>query len=82
MGSISVKLHREFSTRASRGKIGPSGRPLREMKTLLENRERGGFGARAWAGAGRALRIVFELLLLLGCFLAGALAFAYLSSRW
>jgi hypothetical protein len=82
MGSISVKLHREFSTRASRGKIGPSGRPLRGMKTLLENRERQGFGARASAGVSRALPILFELLLWIGCFLAGALVFAYLSRRW
>jgi len=82
MGNVSVRIHDAFQARAARERIGPSGRPLREMKTLLENRERGGFGARAWAGAGRALRIVFELLLLLGCFLAGALAFAYLSSRW
>ena len=81
MGSISVKLHREFSARASRGEIGPSGRPLREMKTLLGNRKREGFGARASAGASGVLPILFELVLWIGCFLAGALAFVYLGSR-
>jgi hypothetical protein len=82
MGSVSVKLHREFSTRAPRGMIGPSGRPLREMKSLVEDRERQSLGARAAAGVRRALPILFELMLWIGCFYAGALAFAYLMQRW
>jgi len=78
MGGMSVKLHRDFSTRASRSASGPAARPLREMRSLLLASEPRGFGARASAGV---LRILLALLLWMGCFLAGAVAFAFLYSR-
>ena len=82
MGNVSVRIHDAFQARAARERIGPSGRPLREMGVLLADRERRDIGARTSAGVSRALRILFELLLWIGCFVAGVSAFAYLSSRW
>jgi len=78
MGGISVKLHRQFSTRAARG----GARPLREMGSLLETSGPRGFAARASAGLSRTLLLLFQFSLLLGGFFAGALVFAYLSRRW
>jgi len=78
MGGISVKLHREFSTRASRSASGPAGRTLREMRSLFVASEPPSFRARAAAGV---QRILLALLLWMGCFLAGAVAFAFLYSR-
>ncbi|MFY9658261.1 MAG: hypothetical protein WAK01_17045 [Methylocystis sp.] len=79
MGGISVRLHRKFSTRASRGAVDAASRPLREMRGLLETSEPRGFVARA---SGGALRFLLALLLWTGCFLAGAVAFGFFCSRW
>jgi len=82
MGSISVKIHRQFTARSSTTRTGPTGRPLREMGSLLAEREQRDFGARAAASRSRVLSILLELSLLIACFFAGAVAFAYLSRRW
>ena len=82
MGNVSVRIHDAFQARAARERAGASGRPLREMGALLADRERPAFGARVSAGLSRAGSLLFELSLLLGCFFAGALAFAYLCRRW
>jgi hypothetical protein len=78
MASISVKLHRQFAARGARN---PPGRPLRDMGSLLAERERRRFAARA-PGSSRAVSILLQLSLWLACFFSGALAFAYLSRRW
>ena len=82
MGNVSVRIHDAFQARAARERRGLSGRPLREMGALLGDRERRSFGARASTGLSRAVSLLFKLSLLLGCFFAGALAFADLSRRW
>jgi hypothetical protein len=82
MGSISVKIHRQFTARAPGTSAGSIGRPLREMGPLLAEREPRAFGALAPAGRSRALSILLELSLLIAWFFAGALVFAYLSRRW
>ena len=82
MGNVSVRIHDAFQARAARESIGASIRPLRRMEPLLAGRERRGLGARVSAGLSRAVSLLFKLSLLLGCFFAGALAFADLSRRW
>ncbi len=82
MGSISVKIHREFTARARGTSAGSLGRPLRKMGPLLAEREPRGFGALASVGRSRALSILLQLSLLIACFFAGAAAVAYLGGRW
>ena len=81
MGGISVKLHREFSARASRGAATPPP-PLARDAGLLETSEPRDFAARAIVGLSRALLRYSSSSYCSAGFFAGALAFAYLSRRW
>jgi hypothetical protein len=81
MGNVSVRIHDAFQARAARERVGASGPPLHEMRARLASRERGDIGARVSASLSCAVILFFRLSLLLACFFAGAVAFAYLSGR-
>ena len=80
MASVAIRIHDKFQARAARERIGPSGRPLRELAPLLGDSGRARFGSGAAVALKRALSVVLWLLFWSGCFLAGALIFVHLSA--